>query len=257
MITLKNIHKQFGTNKVLKGIDLEFKDSGITAILGPNGSGKTTLIKSILGMVIPDEGIIEIQDKDIKNEYLYRNQIDYLPQIARFPENLKVSELFEFVQDLRNSEANSQKLIELFDLQEFLDKKLGTLSGGTRQKVNIIQALMFDNPFMILDEPTSGLDPLSLIRLKKLIRTEKKQGKTILFTTHIMSLVEELAERIVYILDGEIYFDGTVETLKNKFKSKDLEHAIAEILKPRQANFSNNGNSENQSKIDYQIIQAS
>lgn len=231
MIEIKDLHKKFGKNEVLKGIDLSIKEGGIFSILGPNGSGKTTLIKSILGMVLPDSGEIFIKGESLKNNFKYREKIDYLPQIANFPGNLKVKELIEMIKDLRASKApNDQELIELFKLQPFLDKKLVNLSGGTKQKVNLVLTFMFDSPLVILDEPTSGLDPISHLRLKNLIFAEKAKGKTILVTSHILSFVEEIADEIVFILEGKIYFKGTIPELKSKTEQLDFEHAIASIL---------------------------
>lgn len=230
MVSIENLHKKFGKNQVLKGVDLSINDGGIFAVLGPNGSGKTTLIKSVLGMVIPDKGTIEVQGKNIKKSSEYRHKIDYLPQIANFPSNLKVKELIKMIKDLRKPTKEEIRLIELFKLEPFLDKKLGNLSGGTKQKVNIFLTFMFDSPLIILDEPTSGLDPISLIRLKDLIQAEKAKGKTILITSHIMSFVEEVSDEIVFLLEGKIYFKGTIQDLKTKTKQPDFEHAIASIL---------------------------
>jgi Cu-processing system ATP-binding protein len=231
MVAIKNLHKRFGKNKVLKGLNLEIKDGGIFAILGPNGSGKTTLIKAILGMVIPNKGSIEVLGKNIKNQASYRNQIDYLPQIANFPSNLKVKELIKMIKDLRGATNEDEELIKLFQLEPFLNKKLGTLSGGTKQKVNIVLTFMFDSPLIILDEPTTGLDPISLISLKELIQKEKAKGKTILITSHIMSFVEEVSDEIVFLLEGQIYFKGSITALKEKTNERNFEHAIASILK--------------------------
>ena len=194
MVSVQNLHKRFNKNVVLNGIDLEISSGGIFAILGPNGSGKTTLIKSILGMVIPNKGTIEVLGNNIKKSADYRNEIDYLPQIANFPNNLKVRELIRMIKDIRGNNSEAMSLIETFQLEPFLNKKLGTLSGGTKQKVNIVLAFMFDRPIIILDEPTTGLDPISLIHLKELIQKEKAKGKTIIITSHIMSFVEEVAE---------------------------------------------------------------
>ncbi|MFK2819311.1 ABC transporter ATP-binding protein [Flavobacteriaceae sp. LMIT009] len=231
MVIIENLHKRFGKNKVLKGLNLEIKDGGIFAILGPNGSGKTTLIKVILGMVIPNRGSIEVLGRNIKNQASYRNQIDYLPQIANFPSNLKVKELIKMIKDLRGDTNEDKDLIKLFQLEPFLNKKLGTLSGGTKQKVNIVLTFMFESPLIILDEPTTGLDPISLISLKDLIQQEKAKGKTILITSHIMSFVEEVSDEIVFLLEGNIYFKGSISALKEKTKEADFEHAIASILK--------------------------
>lgn len=230
MVSIENLHKKFNKNVVLSGVDLSITEGGIFAILGPNGSGKTTLIKSILGMVIPNKGTINVLGENIKNSSSYRHKIDYLPQIANFPNNLKVKELIKMIKDLRGGTSEDQRLIELFTLQPFLDKKLGNLSGGTKQKVNLVLTFMFDSPLIILDEPTTGLDPISLIRLKHLIQTEKAKGKTILITSHIMSFVEEVSDEIVFLLEGQIYFKGSISELKNKTNQPDFEHAIASLL---------------------------
>jgi len=230
MVTIENLHKKFGKNQVLSGVDLSISEGGIFAVLGPNGSGKTTLIKSVLGMVIPDKGTITVLGENIKKNSEYRHKIDYLPQIANFPSNLRVKELIKMIKDLRKPTNEDERLIDLFKLKPFLDKKLGNLSGGTKQKVNLVLTFMFDSPIVILDEPTSGLDPISLIRLKDLIKAEKAKGKTILITSHIMSFVEEISDEIVFILEGKIYFKGTIQKLKTKTNQPDFEHAIASIL---------------------------
>lgn len=230
MIKINGLHKKFGKLTVLDGLDLDIGSGGIFAILGPNGSGKTTLIKSILGMVIPDRGDIELEGEMVRNKWKYRNKINYLPQIANFPANLTVKELISMVKNLRPKEANDLELIQLFDLDQYLDKKLGNLSGGTKQKVNIVLTFMFESDLIILDEPTTGLDPISLIHLKEIIQQQKEQGKTILITTHIMSFVEEVADEIVFLLDGKIYFKGSSAQLKKETGQDDLEHSIAKLI---------------------------
>jgi Cu-processing system ATP-binding protein len=139
-------------------------------------------------------------------------------------------ELITMIKDLRGKSARDRELIEFFKLQPYLDKKLNKLSGGTKQKVNLVLCFMFDSPLIILDEPTSGLDPISLLHLRDLIQQEKEKGKTILITSHIMNFVEEVADRIVFLLEGKIYFDGTVSELKSSTGQQDFEHAIANLL---------------------------
>lgn len=230
MIEISQLCKKYGTNEVLKGINLTFDTPGITAILGPNGSGKTTLLKCLLGMVFPDKGIVSFKGKSIGGQYAYRKQISHLPQIAQFPENLTPLDLVKMLQDLRVGGGRSEELIDLFGLSGEMNKGLSRLSGGTRQKVNIMLALMYDSEVLVLDEPTTGLDPLAIKRLKNFINSEKERGKYILFTTHIMSLVEDLAEHIVFLLDGEIYFKGSVGSLLQQQNESSLETAIAGIL---------------------------
>ncbi|WP_029036206.1 ABC transporter ATP-binding protein [Salinimicrobium xinjiangense] len=235
MVNIKNLHKKFGALKVLDGLELEIENKGIIAVLGPNGSGKTTLIKSILGMVVPDKGEVLVMKENIRKGWNYRKEIDYLPQIANFPGNLRVTELISMIKDLRNKPARDKELIAFFNLEPFLNKKLNKLSGGTRQKVNLVLCFMFDSPIVILDEPTSGLDPVSLLHLRDLLQQEKEKGKTIIITSHIMSFVEEISDRILFLLEGRIYFDGTVADLKSSTGKSSFDHAIAHLISPENA----------------------
>ncbi len=231
VIEIANLYKSFGKTKVLNGINLDFEHSKISVILGPNGSGKTTLIKSILGMVLPNKGSIKVFDSKIQRQWAYRENISYMPQIANLPVNLTVKELISMMTDMRRTTGNQlTDLIKDFGLEPAMKVRLTNLSGGTKQKVNILLAFMYDTPIMILDEPTTGLDPIALIRLKELIVEKKAEGKSLLITTHIMQLVEELADEIVFLLEGIIYFKGTVSSLKKKLNEPNIEKAIATIL---------------------------
>ena len=231
MIEFKDVHKKYGKLEVLKGVSFTIKDGGIFAILGPNGSGKTTSMKSFLGMVIPTKGDIFFNGKSIKNQWAYREQISYLPQIANFPSNLKVKELIAMIKNIKKLPCHEQELIELFGLQKHLNKSLGNLSGGPKQKVNLVLTFMVDVPVLVLDEPTSGLDPIAILALKKLILREKEKGKTILITSHILSFIEELSDEILFILEGNIYFRGTPEQLLETTQKNNVQEAIAELLK--------------------------
>ena len=231
MIEFKDVHKKYGKLEVLKGVSFTIKDGGIIAILGPNGSGKTTSMKSFLGMVVPTKGDILFNGKSIKNQWAYREQISYLPQIANFPNNLKVKELIAMIKNIKKLPCKDQELIELFGLQKHLNKSLGNLSGGTKQKVNLVLTFMVDVPYLVLDEPTSGLDPIAILALKKLILREKEKGKTILITSHILSFIEELSDEILFILEGNIYFRGTPQELLSTTDKENFEEAIAELLK--------------------------
>lgn len=235
MIKLKDIYKNFGKVEVLKGVSFDHKQGEVLTILGPNSSGKTTLIKVILGMVIPQKGEVYIDGELVNGKYQYRNTIDYLPQIARFPDNLTVQELVNLIKEMRDTDSREKSLIEMFNLTPFLKQKLNNLSGGTKQKVNLVLAFMFDSPVVILDEPTTGLDPVSLISLKKLIKEEKERGKVIIVTTHILSFVEEMADQIVFLLEGKLHFKGSVNMLKLQTNQKDIEHSIASVMKANHA----------------------
>jgi Cu-processing system ATP-binding protein len=230
MLETRELKKSYGKLEVLKGISIRINPGLTTAILGPNGSGKTTLIKCILGQVHPDRGEILFKGQSIKGQWLYRNEIGYLPQTASFPENLRVKELVTMVEDIRGQEIRKEVLISLLDLGQSLDKKVKFLSGGTRQKVNLLLTFMFGCPLYVLDEPTSGLDPVILMRFKEFLRELKKEGITILLTTHIMSLVEEMAEEVIFILEGKVYFTGKLNDLLQLSGKLNLEQAIAGIM---------------------------
>lgn len=236
MIEIKKLNKSYKKNHVLKSIDLSISGPGIVALLGPNGSGKTTMLKCFLGMVIPDSGEIFFKNKSTLGEFAYRKDISYLSQIARFPENLTVRELITLMKEIKSTESREGRFITMFSLEKELDKKMGSLSGGTRQKVNITLALMHDDPLIILDEPSTGLDPLSLQELKKFILEERERGKLILITTHILNLAEDLADDVIFLLEGNIYFKGKLSELLSSQDEFNLEGAIAHILKSTKEN---------------------
>ncbi len=231
MITFKNCSKQYGTLKALNKVNLNILRGSLTFLVGPNASGKTTLIKSLLGLVKPTSGEIIVNGRTLNGDYDYRKEIGYVSQIANFPENLTVEETFRMVKDLRDKQNNyDEELISDFHLELAFDKRLKTLSGGTRQKVNVAVAFLFDPNLIILDEPTAGLDPVASSLLKDKIMKESKKGKTIIFTSHILSEMEELAQNIVFLLEGRVFFNGTIEDLINSTNQQNLERAIASIM---------------------------
>ena len=231
MITFKGLRKKFGPLTVLDDIDLEIPSGVATGIVGPNGSGKTTAIKALLGLVKPNRGDICLDGESIKGQWNYRRKIGYMPQIARYPENMTVGELFEFIKEVRGAkQSNEKELIDYFGLKTELEKRMRTLSGGTRQKVGAVLAMMFDPEILIFDEPTAGLDPQASVQFKSLIRSEKEKGKTILLTTHIMSEIEELADHLIFIVEGSIRYHGPMKELIEKQQEQRLEGAVAKMM---------------------------
>jgi Cu-processing system ATP-binding protein len=231
MISIKNLSKNFSKLQALRNVTLELHSSKSYALIGPNGSGKTTLIKSILGLVIPNSGEILLSGKNIIGEWKYREQIGYMPQIGRYPDNITIGQLFKMIKNIRSTSVNTdEELIELFKLNSIFDKRMHTLSGGTRQKVSAALAFLFSPPVLILDEPTAGLDPVSSELLKDKILKEINSGKLIILTSHIMSDLDELASDLVYLFEGKIVYQNSIENLKKETGVDRLGKAVSMVI---------------------------
>lgn len=242
MISVKNISKRFGKFQALNDISFHCERGQCIALIGSNGSGKTTIIKTILGMVIPDKGTIEFDGKSITNNWTYRNDIGYMPQIGRYPENMTIGQVLDMIQDIRKVPDKNldQDLYEAFKIGSLLNKKMGTLSGGTRQKVSACLAFMFNSQVLILDEPSAGLDPVASEILREKILTEKQNNKLIIITSHILSELDDLITRVIYMQDGSIRFHQPVHTLQSDTGEEKLSRVIATLLRREETNQQNN-----------------
>jgi Cu-processing system ATP-binding protein len=230
MIEVSRLSKRYGRLDVLRELDLSIAPGRVTAILGPNGAGKTTLIKSILGLVRPEGGTITVNGVRVNGHSGYRRDIGYMPQVPRYPENLTVREIIAMLKDLRGTVDVDDSLIEFFGLEQQLDKPFKALSGGNRQRVSAAIALLFRPTILILDEPTAGLDPLASSTFKDRIRHERAAGRTVVLTGHVMSEIEELADVVVYLLDGSVYFEESVADLLSRTGEQTLERALARVM---------------------------
>jgi Cu-processing system ATP-binding protein len=232
MISVKNITKTFGKLKALDNVSVTFEKGQCIALLGPNGCGKTTLIKSILGMVVPDSGSILFNNEPIRNSWLYRSQVGYMPQIGRYPENMSIAQVIVMMKDIRKgiNRHPDEELVRSFGLNLMMKKKMRTLSGGTTQKVSAALAFMFHPEVLILDEPTAGLDPLSSEKLKQKIIKEKEKGKLVLITSHILSELDELITEVFYMQEGKLLFHKKLAALKEETGEIKLSKAIAKIM---------------------------
>lgn len=236
MISAKNISKSFGKLKVLNNISLSCNKGETISLIGPNASGKTTFIKCLLGMVIPDSGTILFNEKNISGKCDYRKSIGYMPQIGRYPDNMTIGQIFDMITDLRkktNKEIDKE-LISSFGLESIFNKRMRTLSGGTRQKVSASLAFLFNPEVLILDEPTAGLDPLSTEILKGKITKEKQRGKLILITSHILSDLDDLVSEIIYFNEGNLLFHKSIYQLRKDTGEEKLSKAVASVMKKNQ-----------------------
>ena len=237
MITINDLSKNYGPQKVLDQVQLTIPDGQIFSLLGPNGSGKTTLLKSILGIISPaPPSEIIFNNLSVVGKRGYKRHIGYMPQNPKFPPHLQVKELVTLFEKLRQKKGvHKEKLIEDLKMIPFLNKPFNQLSGGMVQKVNILLCFMFETPLLILDEPTLGLDPQVTFYLKKLIREKKAEGKTILFTSHVMAEVEELADQMALLVEGKIYTVISPEALKKQKGTATLEEALHQFWKETSA----------------------
>jgi Cu-processing system ATP-binding protein len=234
MIEIKNIYKNFGRLAALSNINLNLLAGETIAMIGPNGSGKTTLIKTLLGLVIPDKGDVLFNKQSVLKQWQYRDKIGYMPQIGRYPDNMRIGQIIDMMVDLRKDKAGNTdlELMKSLGIDRILDKPMRTLSGGTRQKVSACLAFMFHPDVLILDEPTAGLDPLSSEILKEKIAKEKERGRLIIITSHILSDLDDLVTDVVYMQDGLVKFHKKVEALQEQTGQMRLNKVMAVLMDP-------------------------
>jgi Cu-processing system ATP-binding protein len=231
MIVAKNLTKKFGKVYALNDVSVTCSKGECIALIGPNASGKTTFIKCILGMVVPQSGTINFDNNSIAHNWLYRNRIGYMPQIGRYPDNMTIAQVFNLMKDIRKPTGLAdEELIEKFKLDTIMQKRMRTLSGGTRQKVSAALSFLFNPDVLILDEPTAGLDPVSSEILKEKIIKEKNKGKLILITSHILSELDDLVTEVIYMQEGKLGFQKSISILKQETGEQKLSKAIAKVM---------------------------
>ena len=233
MIEIKNLTKKFNNFTALENLNLSFTNGKSIALIGPNGCGKTTLIKCILGLNVIETGDILVGGKSVKEDFRYRKDIGYMPQIGRYPENMTIEQTVNMIRDTRNvKDADlDTELLDAFELTKIFGKKMGNLSGGTTQKVSAVLAFMFDPKIIILDEPTAGLDPLASEMLKNKIIKERNRGKLIIITSHLLSELDDIVSDIVFMNEGRVIVQQSVEDLMTEHKSERISESIISILK--------------------------
>ena len=231
-IVTSKLTKKFKDKVAVNEIDLQIKQGELFALLGTNGAGKTTTIKMLSGLILPTSGSITIQNMDIeKDVYKIKEILNVSPQETAIAPNLTVKENLEFmagVYQISNKDSKISQLIEQFKLDEVLNKKAKTLSGGWQRRVSIAISLINDPKILFLDEPTLGLDIKSRRNLWELIKKLKSQ-MTIFLTTHYLEEVENLTDRIAIISKGKIKAIGTVPEILEMTAENNLEEAFLKL----------------------------
>jgi Cu-processing system ATP-binding protein len=230
-VRVRGLVKRFGKRRVLDGLDADFPAGRITALVGPNGAGKTTFLKVLLGLVRADAGSVEVLGRPLDGTPDYRARVGYMPQAPRFAEQLTGRELLDLVRALRGkAAAEDTTLLEWFAGTPALDQRVSTLSGGTRQKLNAAIAFLFRPELLILDEPTAGLDPVASRLLKDHILAARERGASVILSSHLAGELEELADHLVFVLDGRTRFAGAVRDLARTTGTPHLERALAALM---------------------------
>ena len=225
MLELKNVTKEFGDFKAIQNISFKVENGKIFGLIGRNGAGKSTTFRTILRIITQTSGEVLYDNQKITQETL--DKFGYLPEEGSLIPSYTVLELCEYYGALKLMETKEirEKLIfwlEKFNILEYLNKKVKDLSKGNRQKIQFIVSNLHEPDFLILDEPFSGLDPISVEELKKCIVELKKEGKTIIFSSHRMDHVEELCDEIAILEKGIIIKKGNLKEIKKKYNNQSL-----------------------------------
>ena len=223
-VKVAGLGKAYGDVVALDGVSFTVEPGQVVALLGPNGSGKTTALRAVAGLLHPDEGSVEIFGADSqRNPREARRQFAYVPQQPVFPPNVTVAEMLDFHRRLRGlGEGAVDRAMQQADLAGARDRLVGELSGGMRHRLSLAIANLAPVRLMILDEPTASLDPQAVLRLRRQAVRWRDDGRAILFSTHVLSDAEELADRVVVLMDGKVVRDEDVARLRADLRQSAL-----------------------------------
>ena len=234
-ISIKNLHKSYGSKQVLQGIDLDVYPGQVLGYIGPNGAGKSTTVKILCGLISDYSGEVTVRGIDVKKDAVAAKRlIGYIPEMAEMYDVLTPSEFLHFMGDLygldqKVCEERIARMMKAFGLEANLHQRMDSFSKGMKQKVLLSSGLLHNPDIIILDEPLSGLDANSVIIVKELIGKLARDGKTIFYCSHMMDVVEKVSDRIILIDRGRIVADGSFEDLKQREGNQSLEQIFARL----------------------------
>ncbi len=223
VLQLDSLVKDFDSKRAVDNISFNLKRGEILGLLGPNGAGKTTTLRMILNIIAPDSGSIKVLGEHFSEQI--KNRIGFLPEERGLYRKMKVSETLDFFGRLKGMKPQlikekGAKLLKKFDLDKYVDKKVEELSKGMAQKLQFITTIIHSPELLILDEPFSGLDPVNIELVKDVILEKKREGITIIFSTHLMAYAEKIVDSLVMIYNGNKVIDGTLQQVKSEFGAK-------------------------------------
>ncbi|MDP9749856.1 MULTISPECIES: ABC transporter ATP-binding protein [Thermoanaerobacter] len=234
VLSIKNLKKYYGKIKAVDGITFELYPGEVVGLIGPNGAGKSTTLKTIMGLLRKTEGEIKVCGYDYKDKEA-RKKLSYIPEIPDIYPMLTVWEHMKFIAlayNLDNWEKEALRYLEAYDLLDKKDELGANLSKGMRQKVMVICGLLHKPEVMLFDEPFVGLDPKAIRELKDTIRELKKEGKSVLLSTHMLDSVQNLGDRVLILKAGKLIYEGTLEEVMEKAgPNGTLEDLFLEVTK--------------------------
>ena len=241
MIRVRNLHFSYGTTPAVAGLDFDADVGEVLGLLGPNGAGKSTTVKVLTGMLIPQQGTVEVAGFDVVEQPMeVKRRVGYVPESGALYDALSPDEYFRFISLLYRLEPEVveprvDELMRMFDLEDVRGTRMTTFSKGMKQKVLIASALLHAPDVLILDEPLNGLDANATLILKELLRGLADQGRTVLFCSHLLDVVERLCTRIVIVADGRSIAQGTPGDIARQAGRATLEEAFAMLTGARSA----------------------
>jgi len=236
MLELKEVTKKYTVFPAVDKVSFTVKPSEIVGYLGPNGAGKTTTIKMLAGLLEPTGGNISFQGKKIKNDlYAYKKRLGYVPEQSEIYPHLSAYEYLLMVGRLRlipekTLKSKIRKLLELFNLSMEMDMAISSFSKGMIQKVLITSALLHDPDILLLDEPLSGLDVTTSLIIKETLAMLADKGKLIIYSSHILEVVEKICSRVIIIHKGRILADDSIANLRSWMKLPSLEEIFSQLV---------------------------
>ena len=224
-VSMNGVRKTFGRKVAVQGIDLAIPEGSIYGFIGPNGAGKTTTIRMIMSILFPDCGELTVLGK--KSAVESKDQIGYLPEERGIYKKMKVGAFLKHMGRLKGLDSRGldntvKEWLERIELPGVYKKKCEELSKGMQQKVQFIASVLHDPELIILDEPFSGLDPVNMRLLRQLINEQHQNGKTVIFSTHVMQQAEQICDHIVMIHEGNKVLDDTLDDIRTRFDPRAL-----------------------------------
>jgi ABC-2 type transport system ATP-binding protein len=217
-ISVKGLVKYFGNKEVLNGVSLTAKRGAVTVVLGPNGAGKTTTIRIIMTLIFPTKGEVSILDQDPFKDKKVFKEVGYVQELPNLPPFLSGRELLRMSSKIKGaSKEDVDRVLKIVGMEENADKKIAKYSKGMTQRIAIAEALLGDPEVLVMDEPNIGTDPVLNYNMRETLKEMKKEGKTILMTTHVLDDVKKVADKVYLLYQGKVFFEGTPEDLVKKF----------------------------------------